>query len=391
MKNAVAAIEFGTSRLTAVIGRLDDDGRSDVLGWGVCGYVGYTLADGWHCGPDELSAAISSAIKEAEKMAGQSVEKLYIGVPDAFLAVRQADAELAVSQRVTASDIEQVMAMAVPDTSGIEDWLRVAFTPAWFSADGERTMEPLDLKCARLGCRMSGLYADKLFVDELTQLVAGLGYGVSGFLSPSLGQAMMLIPSERRDSMAVLIDCGYLITQVMIVEGDALRALGVLDDGAGFFTAELASRLELTMDVAEQLKRRVILSGEYQERLELTGGHVGGRMVFLNEHAFRAIEPELDGLVGAIKAYIASCGIEMPEKASYYLTGGGLAMMPGAREFISARLGVSVQPLPLGSGRFVGPNNTSALGLLELALEDALQSPAAGSELISKIKSIFKK
>ena len=45
---------------------------------------------------------------------------------------------------------------------------------------------------------------------------------VSGFFSSSTGEAMLYLLEEDRDRTALLIDVGYLCTDVMAVEGDAV-------------------------------------------------------------------------------------------------------------------------------------------------------------------------
>ncbi len=66
---------------------------------------------------------------------------------------------------------------------------------------------------------------------------------------------MLYISEIDRDRTAVLIDAGYLNTEVIAVEGDAIIFHKVLPLGGGHIAADLAYGLEIPLDQAEQVKR----------------------------------------------------------------------------------------------------------------------------------------
>ncbi|MGI5899321.1 MAG: hypothetical protein ACOX8S_05270 [Christensenellales bacterium] len=397
MKTTVAAIEFGTSKVVAIIGELGSDLKGETIGYGVRQYSGYN-AEGWICSDDELKAAIAGSIKDAEAMADVSVRELYVGVPAHRLRVHNAQAEaeiLSASQKVTLDDVDSVMVSAVEacaQSDGVSGFGEIIHqSPAWFKVDGEKTMEPMGMKGQILSCCACICVADKLFTQDMRERFSGMGLSVVGFAAPSLGEALMTIPPQERDLTAVLIDTGYLSTQVMVVQGDAISHIAVLEDGSGFLTAALASELELTMAMAEQVKRRLIIAGDKSGTLEVTGPD-GGRILFENEHCFNVIEPHLSEMAAAIKECLENFGIEIPEKAAYYITGGGLAPMRGAREFLSARLGYTVKASAARPSIPAGVQFASAVGLLELVFEYVSDNAAsAKGDLLEKLRSIFKK
>ena len=397
MKTTVAAIEFGTSKIVTIIGVLGGDMKGETLGYGVRQYSGYN-ADGWICSDEELKQAIAASIKDAEDMARVSVTELYVGVPAERLKVYNATADLEIAsagQKATLEDVDAVMMKAVGACDSVEKLAAsgeiIHQSPAWFKVDGEKTMEPIGMKGQKLSCCACVCVADKLFVEDIKPKLIGMGRSVAAFVAPSLGEALMIVPPDERDSIAVVIDVGYLSAQVMVVQGDAISHLDVIEDGAGYMTASLAAEMELTMAMAEQVKRNVIIAGEKSGNLEVTGPD-GSRLLFENERCFAAIEPHLDEMAKAIKESIAKFGIEIPEKAAYYITGGGLAPMRGAREFLSARLGCAVKASAARPSAPAGVQYSSTVGLLELVFEHVSDSAAvAKTDLLEKLRSIFKK
>ena len=107
-------------------------------------------------------------------------------------------------------------------------------SPAWFRVDdGKRTLEPVGLKGRELSALVSFVVANQFFLDEINNRLTEMGITVSGFFSTPTGEAMLYLPEDDRDRMAVLMDIGYLNTELMVVEGDAVvMAVGVTPDTA---------------------------------------------------------------------------------------------------------------------------------------------------------------
>ena len=70
-----------------------------------------------------------------------------------------------------------------------------------------------------------------------------------------LGQTLLMLPLEERDRSCILIDAGYLNTEITVAEGDAAVYHAVLPLGGGNITADIAYDLQLDMRDAEHIKR----------------------------------------------------------------------------------------------------------------------------------------
>ena len=72
---------------------------------------------------------------------------------------------------------------------------------------------------------------------------------------------MLYLPEEDRDRTAVLIDVGYLNTEVMAVEGDALIFHRCIDMGGGHIAADLAYDLDIPLKYAEDKIKHTYVFG----------------------------------------------------------------------------------------------------------------------------------
>ncbi len=393
MKSTVAAIEFGTSKIVVLIGEAQNDAQGVMQGYGVSQYSGF-LSDGWNDSDEELASAVRTSIEAAQQMAKTSITQLYVGVPALHQRVICYEGQLSVAsfgKKITYSDVDAVMSLALSEAKAEDEWVPIHQMPLWFKVDDNLTMEPIGKKAQTIACKVGACYARKSFCDDVTQKLSDLGIGVQGFLSPSLGQALYVIPSQERDNVAVLIDCGYLSTQVMVVQGDALGYLGYIDDGAGYMTAEIAQELSVSMAEAEKLKREVILAVDSDTAIEVSSGQDGQKLVD-NTRVVDILLPRIDELAGRIQAHLAGCGIDLPANAAYYLTGGGLTPVRGAREYLASRLRKGLKAVSVRPSMLVGANYTSAVGLMELCYEQKNDEAAEiKNGIVTKLKAIFKK
>ena len=67
---------------------------------------------------------------------------------------------------------------------------------------------------------------------------------------------MYLLPEDKRDSLAVLVDIGYYSTNVSLVYGDSLLFFTTIPMGGGHIASDIAYAMKVEGDTAEQLKRR---------------------------------------------------------------------------------------------------------------------------------------
>ena len=81
-QNAVAVLDFGSEKLTVLVGRRGINNTLAIDGRGEAAYSGF--AEGTFFQPDKLGQAVSVAINAAENMAQTKITSLYVGVPGDF-------------------------------------------------------------------------------------------------------------------------------------------------------------------------------------------------------------------------------------------------------------------------------------------------------------------
>jgi len=388
-----AAIDFGTSKIVTLVGEGGGGKPCDILGVGNATYAGFVR--GYWNEPDALTDAIRRSTLEAEAQSHRKVEEVYVGLPGEVVRVVLNEVALEMkspNRRITADDVSQIMAAAeecqIPSGGEI-----IHRSPAWFCVDQQQTMEPIGLRGGMLSCMVSFVVADVGFMGEISDRLQELGITVKGFLSSSLGEALMLVMPEERDSMAIMLDVGYLTSEIMAIKGDALVYHEVLSLGGGHITAELAYELELTMSMAEQIKRKYAFGAAFSgETIDVTDDD-GRALRFTRQQVQGIIEPRVNELCEMVREIVAESDLKVPPKANVYLTGGGLAMMRGSREYMSAILNLPVKSPAARSPKLNTPSLSSSLGLMDLCFEtlenEAEVSQSAISRALGAVKAMF--
>ena len=393
MKTTVAAIDFGTSKIVTLVAENSGTQRCDIVGAGIAAYDGY-LEDGWN-NPGELDSCILACVEDAEKQSHRKIHDLNVGVPGAFTRVYATEARVTLKgtdPKVTPADVKEAFKTAEKNLGDVMGVV-VHTSPAWFSLDdGKRTLEPVGQSGRELSALISFVVADSFFVEEVNNRLTNLGYNVVGFYSSAAGEAMLFLPEEERDRTAVLIDMGYLNTDVMIVEGDALTYLHTIAVGGGNIAADLAYGLDITMkDAEEKIKRPFSYGvGTPGETYELPGVDGQKPRSFTHEEVAEIITPRVEEIAEDIQKSLEDSGIHLGNWSSIYLTGGGLSFNRGGRDFLSSKLGRPVRETPKRTAKLNSHAYSSSLGLMDLIIDTIEQNHRASASRGGAVKDFFR-
>ena len=388
MKSMAAAIEFGTSKIVTLVGEGNGSGPAQLLGFGVVPYDGYS--DGhWNASDEEVEQAFMKCVREAELSSGREIKEIYVGVPGDFIHLEQNEVvlDLESERRITPEDVDDVMNLAL-DYKNQREGVIIHRSPAWFTVDDRRTMEPAGLKGQVIRCMASFVVADPTFLEDMQARMEQQDIHISGYLSPALGEALLLVPPEERDKVAVLVDVGYLTTEVLFIQGDALIRYKVLPMGGGHLAADLAMELGITMDMAEELKRKYTF-GIGQDQLSVKDPE-GQTVSFHRENVLAVIEPRVAELSDMVHDAIEEDASLLSPRSTFYITGGGLILMRGGRETISSVVERTFRAPTPPAVKLNSPAYSSAIGLLELVYESVSQMEIKPQESGVKIGGFFK-
>lgn len=391
MKKATAVLDFGTSKVLVLLAEESAYQKVTITSAGMAQYDGFMNGE-WNA-PSEVSDAIASAVEAAENKVGTHIKEVYVGVPGEFVRVYVIESSVALQgadPKVTSADVEKLQRQAT-EMLDRPTGVIIHRSPAWFKVDGgQKTLEPVDQKGSTLEGMIGFVLADQFFINDVTERLKELGIEVRGFFSTSVGEAMQMIPFEERDHTAILVDVGYLSTEVMAVEGDALIWQKVLPVGGAHITLDLTYGLEKPFDMCEKIKREYTFNAPKNTQIEVQGEN-GQMESFSGEQVSMIIDARVDEMLEMIDDAIKKSGIRLGNWSNVYFTGGGLMPMAGARVYAAGKLSRNVREAAAKTVKLKPAQiYASGSGLLELVY-NTIEQEEQDEGLLDRIKRVFRK
>lgn len=393
-KTQIAAIEFGTSKIVTIIAQNGGIDRLEFLGTGTVPYDGFQDGD-WNT-PGQMIQRVRDSIAAAELEANQKIREIYVGVPGAYIHVCSAEAEIELNEEgVTEENLNLVQDAAAEQLRIAEmGGLVLHRSPAWFQVDdGKKTVEPSGHGKTLRACT-SFVVADPQFIDDVKEILGALDVTILGFLSPTLGESLLLLSIDDRDRVSMLIDCGYLSTEVSIVYGEAIVYHAMLPMGGGQITADLAHELRIPMRAAEQIKRSYVFNpDEFDENAFAEAIDARGRrLTFPREVVSQCIERSMNELCDMIDMTIRNDATEyLGARSQIFLTGGGIGLMRGARDYLAERIGNPVKATAPKTAKMNSPVYSAALGLLDLTFDSIERHDSEDNSFGKKLTGFLRK
>ena len=393
-KTQIAAIEFGTSKIVTIIAQNGGIDRLEFLGTGTVPYDGFQNGD-WNT-PGQMIQRVRDSIAAAELEANQKIKEIYVGVPGAYIHVCCTEAEIDLKDEgVTEADLDLVQDAAAEQLRIAEmGGLVLHRSPAWFQVDdGKKTVEPSGHGQKLRACT-SFIVADPQFIEDVKEILGALDVTILGFLSPTLGESLLLLSIDDRDRVSMLIDCGYLSTEISVIRGEAIVYHAMLPMGGGRITADLAQQLRIPMRAAEQIKRSYVFNPDefdqsaFSEVLDARGR----RLSFPREVVSQCVEQSMDELCDMIDMTLKNDVMEyLGTRSQIYLTGGGIGLMRGARDHLAEKIGMPVKASAPKTAKMNSPVYSAVLGLLDLTFDSIERHDAAEESFGRKLTGLLRK
>jgi len=392
MKTTVATVDFGTSKIVTLVAENSGSQRCDITAAGIARYDGY-LDEGWN-NPAALNEAIHESLADAESQCGTKIREVNVGVPGAFTNVYATKVTIQLKgtdPRVTSQDVRNAFNKAAENLQDIPGVV-IHSSPAWFMVDSsKKTLEPVGMKGREMTAFISFVVGNRYFIDDVTTRMAELGITVSGFFSTTAGEAMLYLDEQDRDHTSVLIDMGYLNTEIIGVEGDAVIYHKIINAGGGDIAVALAEELDISLDAAEEIKRQFVYGLDAgDEKYQVTGTDGEKSTAFTREQVKPVICKAVDEIADQIKDAIDNDFGGLGGWSSVYMTGGGLSFNRGGREYLGGRLGYAVKETPRRTTKLNSHCFSSALGLMDLIIDTIEQQRQPSNGFGGKVLGFFK-
>ncbi|MBO7369202.1 MAG: hypothetical protein J6U25_02830 [Clostridia bacterium] len=372
IKDSVAVLDIGTSKVTAIIGENGVNGNFIIRS--ISEVPCTAFFDDQFVDETALRSAISQAIVSVCKTASVLLTEITVSVPSAFLKTvnREYEKSYPRRKRLRAKEVRQYYDEAWENFGLIfSDFEPIGRRGMFFNLDGNRRVEKiLGEKTMTIRGYISYFFAKCDFVKVVGGVLRTLGINTVNYVPSALAEALLLFSSEERFSFRILLDVGYLTSEVSIIYGGALLYTTAFPIGGGVITARLCEEMRVDIELAERLKRRLNLSVpvDSEGTYELNWGEE--IFTFAQKKCNDCARAVLSSLIESVDKAIIDSRVKLPRDAVIYLTGGGISFMRGAKEFVFNGIEMPVTIIEPKLVYMSKPNETSKLAILNFALNE---------------------
>jgi cell division protein FtsA len=345
----IAALDIGSSKVSAMIARADEEGRLTVLGTGQRESRG--VKRGYITDMASSEFAVREAVELAERMALLTVdEDVWASYGAGGLVSNLANVEVELGgHAVEQADIDELLnaGKQAIDKNG---QVVLHAHPALYTIDrAQGVQQPIGLHANRLGVDIHVIAADPSPLRNIDTVIRRAHLGVRAIVASPIAAALACLNDEERELGVALVEMGAEVTNVSVHYGGMLVGLRSIQLGAKDITNDIACAFAVQRRDAERLKcfygSAMTSPRDNHEMIEATqiGAEPGAEpMKITRAQLMMVIRQRIEELVGEIEAALKALGFTGPVGRQVVLTGGG-AELKNVADYMQGVLGRAVR------------------------------------------------
>jgi cell division protein FtsA len=359
----VVGIDIGTTKVCALVARVEGENNMRILGVGVEPSQG--IRKGTIVDLGAASQAIARSVEKAQRTSGLEVASAIVSLAGSHVSSVNSRGVVGIAGRVIDQEdvdraLESAQAVAIPHNREIIHVIQRGFT-----IDGQDGIRmPIGMHGYRLEVEAHIITAAAATVENLRQCVQAAGVEVSQFVLNPLASGEVVLSETERQMGSIVCDIGGGTTDLAIyIDGDVWHTM-VMAVGGNHITSDIAHGLRLPITQAEDIKKEFGVANEQ----DVDENDVFSVRSFGEEQAQQVSKRDLAHIIEARAEEIFLMVLQEIKRSGYdgllpagMVLTGGVSNLPGIRTLASDVLGLPV--------RVAKPENL-------VGLVDQLNSPA---------------
>jgi cell division protein FtsA len=400
-RDLIAALDIGSSKICCFIGRLDGDERVQVTG------IGHQASRGIKAGAivdmDAAEESIMAAVHTAERMTGETVRDVVVGMAGGQPTSRLIDMQVGVNGGpVRDTDLRRLLYSGMPDPEADRTLLHAI--PVGYSIDGSNGIrDPRGMHGQTLAVHVHQVTAAASAVRNVTTCVERCHLNVLEVVANPYAAGLAALVSDEAELGVTVIDMGGGATSIAVfVEGSPVFTDSVPVGGI-HVTNDIARGLATPLAHAERLKtlHGSVLTSPSDDRETVIAPPIGEDEGSEPNHVPKSflisiVAPRIEETLELARARLESGGASQVAGRRVVLVGGA-SQLPGIPELAARVLNKQVRigrPAHVGglAAATDGPAFAACAGLMRYSEDEtgdlrahAAPHPSAGEGLLARL------
>lgn len=375
----VVGLDIGTTKIVAMVGRKNEFGKIEILGYGKAESIG--VKRGVVANIDQTVQSISQAVSEAESVSGVDIKYVNVGIAGQHiksLQHRGIRTRRSLDDEISQSDIDAL----------IEDMYKLVMLPGEeiihvlpqeYIVDNEQGIKnPIGMSGIRLEANFHIITGQVTAAKNIFKCVNKASLEVTELILEPLASSEAVLSEEEKEAGVVLVDIGGGTTDIAIFQDGIIRHTAVIPFGANIITEDIKEGCTIIKTQAEQLKIKFgsALASENQENEVVVIPGLKGRepKEISIKNLAHIIQARMEEIIEHIYYEIKNSGFEKKLIAGIVITGGGaqlkhLTQLVEYMTGMDVRIGYPNEHLAKGSVDVTSPIYATSVGLVIKGLE----------------------
>lgn len=324
----VVGLDIGTTKICAIVGRKNENGKIDILG------LGRTHSDGVSRGVvtniDKTVSAIQEAIDQASSKSDVAIKIAHVGIAGQHIKSLQHrgiivrnDGEQEINKDDTDRLVNDMYKLVMQPGEEI-----IHVIPQEYIVDNEHGIkDPVGMAGVRLEGNFHIITGQITAAKNLYRCVKKSGLQVSDLILEPIASSDSVLLEEEKEEGTALVDIGGGTTDIAIFKDGIIRHTAVIPLGGNILTEDIKHGCNIMRKQAEKLKTDYghALADEAKENEIISIPGIKGRdhkEISLKNLAY-IIQARLEEIFEHVYYEIKSSGYEKSLIAGIVLTGGG--------------------------------------------------------------------
>ncbi|MFM2135787.1 MAG: cell division protein FtsA [Bacteroidota bacterium] len=394
MENApiVVGLDIGTTKICTIVGRKNEHGKIDILGYGKAESLGVSRGVVTNIGLTIDS--IRKSLQEASAKSGVDIAKVFVGIAGQHIKSLQHHGMMtrrSGEDEITQENIDAIVMdmhkLAMPPGEQI-----IHVIPQEYIVDSETGIKnPIGMAGVRLEANCHIITGQITAVKNINRCVQQSGLSIEGLFLEPLASADSVLSAAEKEAGVCLVDIGGGTTDIAIFQDGVIRHTAVIPFGGNVITEDIKEGCSILKNQAEKLKMKFgsALSSPDQDNEVVAIPSLRGRPP--REIRVRTlssiIQARMEEIIDYVFYEIVHSGYEKKLIEGIVITGGGalLKHLPQLVEYRTGkdtRIGYPNEHLAKGADEVKSPMFATAVGLVIKGYEklERQQRPATGEE-----------
>ncbi len=376
----IVGLDIGTTKICTIVGRKNEFGKIDILGYGKSESLGVTR--GVVTNIVNTIDSIRSSIEEASNKSDVDIKTVYVGIAGQHIKSLQhrgmrtrTTLDDEISQKDIDAIVEDMYRLAMPPGEEI-----IHVIPQEFIVDNEQGIKnPIGMSGIRLEATCHIITGQVTAAKNIYKCVMRGNLSTQGLFLEPLASSDAVLTEQEKEAGVVLVDIGGGTTDIAIFQDGVIRHTAVIPFGGNVITDDIKEGCTIIRSHAELLKIKFgsALASENQENEIVSIPGLRGRepKEISVRNLASIIQARMEEIIENVYYEIRNSGFEKKLIAGIVITGGGAQLRHTVQlvEFITGmdtRIGYPNEHLAKGSDELKSPMYATGVGLVIKGFQD---------------------